>query len=40
MAHYSLLTTLNKLSRNQRPINFKGLIGLKITLVKLTYPKG
>ena len=31
MANYSLLTTLNKLFRNQLPINFKGLIGLKIT---------
>ena len=28
------------LSRNQLPINFKRLIGLKITLVKFKYPKG
>ena len=25
---------------NKLPINFKRLIGLKITLVKFTYPKG
>ena len=40
MANYTLLITLKKLSRNQLPINFKGLIGLRITLVKLAYPKG
>ena len=28
------------LQGNQFPINFKRLIGLKITLVKFTYPKG
>ena len=27
------------LSRNKLPINFKRLTGLKITLVKFTYPK-
>ena len=32
--------TFADLSRGQLPINFKRLIGLKITLVKFTYPKG
>ena len=42
MSHYSLLTTLNNTwwtcpHLNQFPINFKRLIGLKITFVIFTY---
>ena len=45
MPHYSLLTTMNKKSStrlcgNHLSFDFKRLIGLKITLVKYTYPKG
>ena len=40
-SRYSLLTTLNKVCGPlQLGINFKRLVGLKISLVKFTYPMG
>ena len=45
MSHYSFLTTMNKKSStrlcgDQFSFDLKRLIGIKITLVKYTYPKG
>ena len=40
-SRYSLLTNLNKVCGPlQLGINFKRLVGLKISLVKFTYPMG